>query len=556
MSGYVVKKKDGGVDRSKLREPVRVDPPVAAQAEVPAPAPSPTKKVKKVDPRHGPVISMKQEYSLIDLIKRWRRAPWLFVRECLGLEPDMWQDQLLHALIESGQDKFALKACKGPGKTAALAWIGLWFLTCYEDAKIICTSVTGENLRDGLWTEFALWINKSKLLGALFTWQVERIYLKERPETWYISARTWPKDADKTKQANTLAGIHSVNSLMLIDEGGDIPEGVVAAGLAHHATQGGKVREYHYTVMAGNPTRLDGALGIACTRDRAKWWVKEITGDPNAPDRAPRIDKQWAQEQIDTWGADNPWVLVNVFGKFPPTQANKLLGPDQVHAAMKLHVAEQLWKTMPKVMGLDVARSLGADRSVLCRRQGPVVFPFKVWRIDDLMELCSAVAFEWARWKADAIFVDMTGLGGGVVDRMRQLGMPVVGINFGQNPSDIKRFADKRSEMWWNMCTDIRGSAGVPNIALPTMPELVAELTAPGITFNDRGKLKLDSKDKLKKEGLSSPDIADSLALTWAEPVAMQIALPQSTKDAMTLNRAAFDYNPYEDKEEEPYGTF
>jgi phage terminase large subunit len=46
--------------------------------------------------------------------------------------------------------------------------------------------------------------------------------------------------------------------------------------------------------------------------------VIEITGDPDDPKRSPRVSGQWAREQIEKYGRENPWVLVNVFGSSRP----------------------------------------------------------------------------------------------------------------------------------------------------------------------------------------------------------------------------------------------
>lgn len=483
-------------------------------------------------------------FTLDQLIVRWRAAPWLFVREALAATPDAWQDECLHAIIESGFTKFALKACKGPGKSTLLAWVILWFLMCFAHPKVLVTSITGENLADGLWAEIAKWRNNCQLAQVLFEMQSDRIYARDHKDTWFCSARTWPKDADKTKQANTLAGLHAVNTLIVLDEAGDIPEGVLAAGLAHHSTQGDEP-ETHLTFLAGNPTRLDGALGVACTRDRGDYWVKEITGDPDDPKRAPRIDVAWARGEMAKWGADHDWVRINVYGQFPRTQDSRLLGPDIVRAAMSITFPERAWQDEPKIMGLDVARSVASDRSSLCRRQGKVVFPFKKYRIDDLMELVSQVAWEWSQWKAVAIFVDMTGLGSGVYDRLRQLGLPAIGVGFGNKARD-QRFADKRSEMWWDMHVAVKGEGGKPALALPLDPELIADLTGPEITFDIRGKLRLESKESLKKRGLKSPDGGDSLALTFADPVFADSQLPDSVQAAVNeVTRAKVDYDPF-----------
>ena len=472
----------------------------------------------------------------VENLKRWKAAPWIFVREVLGATPDNWQDEALHALVEN--QRLAIKACKGPGKSAFDAWVVLWFLTCFSHPKILCTSITGDNLRDGLWAEIAFWMNKSVMLKELFEWQTERVFAKEHPETWFASARTWSKQADKTQQANTLAGIHARHTLIVVDEAGDIPEGVVAAADATLATQEDGKDEIHKIILTGNPTRTEGPLWNACTRDRALYWVKEITGDPDDPNRAKRISIEWAREQIRTWGADNPWVLVNVFGKFPPAQSDKLLGPDEVQAAQNRVIPEVAWIHEPRIMALDVAR-FGDDRSALCRRQGAVVFPFKQYRNLDLMELSSQIAFEYGEWEAHALFVDETGVGAGVVDRLRQLGLPVVGVNFSSKPRET-RFADKRSEIWYVMSQQVKS-----NLCLPGDAELVSELTGPSFFFDQRSKMRLESKDDLKKRGLMSPDKADALALTYAEPVHADVYAPSYMKRA---NMAVSEYNPYEER--------
>lgn len=505
-------------------------------------APKPLEMVNYPGLKPANVQKAERDAKSVDLIRVWRAEPWTFVKDVFGARPDAWQEDFLRALVQ--HDMLALKACKGPGKTCVLAWAIWWFFTTHLYPKILCTSITGDNLKDGLWTELAYWRNKSSMLQEMFEWQAERIYAKQHQDTWFASARTWPRGADKNQQATTLAGLHARNTLIVADEVGDIPSGVITAALAHHSTQDPDAKEVHKTLIAGNPTRMEGPLWDACTRDRSKWWVMEITGDPDDLKRAPRIDKEWARSEIEKWGKEHPYVLVNVFGKFPPTQDNKLLGPEIVQKAMRHVVPEAAWRSEPKIMALDVARSLNSDRSVICKRQGSVVFRFKVFRLDDLMELTSQVAFEFSEWKADIIFVDETGLGGGVVDRLRQLGVPVVGVNFGSRARDT-RFADKRSEMWWEMSQAIKGSGGLPGLCLPNDTELASELTAPEHRFDRLSKLRLESKEDLKKRGLPSPDIADSLALTFAEPVFRNMSLSSNVENALQGNRCITEYDPY-----------
>ena len=447
--------------------------------------------------------------SAASRLRRWREDPVAFVRECLGAEPDGWQSEVLAAF--TNHQRIALKACKGPGKSTVLAWLIWNFLLTRPHPKIACTSITGDNLRDGLWTELAKWQGRSPILREAFDWTSTRIAAKDHPETWFASARQWSKSADPSSQADTLAGLHADYLLFVVDEAGGVPDSVAAAAEAGLAT-GIETK----LLIAGNPTLLEGPLYRASTRERHLWWVKEITGDPDAPDRAPRIEVKWAREQIEKYGRDNPWVLVNVFGQFPPAQANSLLGVEEVTAAQRRTLDAAQYREDATVMGVDVAR-FGDDRSVAFTRQGKRALPPAVWRNLDLMTLSGHVARMIDDRNPDAAFVDQTGIGAGVVDRLRQLGYGrvVVGVDFGGKPFS-ERFVNRRAEMWWSMAEWVRLGASLPDVS-----ELVGELTGPTYSYaNAAGKLQLEAKEDLKKRGLPSPDLADALALTFAEPVA------------------------------------
>ena len=433
-----------------------------------------------------------------------------FVRECLGAEPDGWQLEVLRAFPLN--QRLALKACKGPGKSTVLAWLIWNFLLTRPHPKVIATSITGDNLRDGLWTELAKWQARSAILKEAFTWTSTRIQANDHPDTWFASARQWSRTADASQQADTLAGIHAERVLFVIDEAGGVPDSVAAAAEAGLAT-GIETK----MLIAGNPTLLSGPLYRASTRERALWWVKEITGDPDDPNRAPRISVQWAREQIEKYGRDNPWVLVNVFGEFPPAQANSLFAVDVVSAAMRRQLPASEYGADALILGVDVAR-FGDDRSVACLRQGKRCMPFRVWRGLDLMTLSGNIARLIDEEKPHAVFVDQTGIGSGVVDRLKQLGRRCTGVDFGGKPYGETisgdRYQNRRAEMWWSMANWVKDAW------LPDNSELVAELTAPTYSYaNAAGKLQLESKEDLKSRGLPSPDLADALALTFAEPV-------------------------------------
>lgn len=67
-------------------------------------------------------------------------------------------------------NRVAVKSGQGVGKTAFEAAVFLWFLSCFYDARVVCTAPTKQQLHDVLWSEVAKWMNDSPLLQMLLKW--------------------------------------------------------------------------------------------------------------------------------------------------------------------------------------------------------------------------------------------------------------------------------------------------------------------------------------------------------------------------------------------------
>lgn len=469
---------------------------------------------------------------------RWRAEPWTYVRQVLRAEPDEWQLDVLQEVAARMKARaavrVALKGAKGVAKSTLLAFLGWWRLTCFLHMKGAATSITGDNLADGLWTEMAKWRGNSRLLQATFAHTGERIFSKEHPETWFLSARTWPRTADKTAQSDTLAGIHADHTTLMADESGGIPRAVLGAGDAVLANASLEHDRTALVVQAGNPTTLDGPLYDACTRERALWFVYEVSGDPEDPKRSPRVSVAWAQEQIakHPGGREHPWVMVNVLGKFPPGSSNALIAVDDASAASQRRIARTEYMYEPKVMGIDVAR-FGDDESVFAFRQGRAAFKMKCFRNLDLMGLTGNAANSINAFKPDAVFVDVTGMGAGVYDRLRELGFRVTPVEFGGKPVS-HGYLNRRAEMWGEMAKWVRHGC------IPDDSELIGELPGPTYKFASDGRMQLESKDDMKKRGVASPNRADALALTFAAPVAHK-----DVRGIEGWSSRTPDYDPY-----------
>lgn len=472
----------------------------------------------------------------LDAMRRWREHPAAMVREVFKATPDPWQVDVLEAFPHSPRQ--VMTACKGPGKSTTLAWLTWYFLLTRTNCRIAVVSISADTLKDTLWAELAKWQAKSPLLLQYFTMRGERITCNENPNEWWASARAYSRNANPQQQADTLSGLHADNAMAVIDEAGGIPAAVLATAEAILA--GGKDQ---HIVLAGNPTNQNSALGHAAIDQRQLWHVTEITGDPDDPKRASRVSIDWARQQIEAWGKDNPWVLVNVYGRFPPSGLNTLISPDQVRDAQKRHYNENQFADFPYIIGVDVAR-FGDDETVFFPRQHKIAFPPMRIRNQDTIFVASHLSRVAAEKKAASMQIDISG-SAGVYDVVRNFGhTEAQGVQFGGRAHQDKKFANMRAEMYWNMTEDIKAG-----LALPPVPEMVKGLSTMTYAFDRQSRIQIEDKQQIKDRIGRSPDLEDALACTYAYPVAIQkktiSGLPEGLSGIIQGSLHARDYDPW-----------
>lgn len=478
-------------------------------------------------------------------LRDWRTSPLRFVHDCFKATPDVWQADALEVLATPGSKRIALKACAGPGKTAVLAWTGWHRLACFcakhEHPKGLAVSITADNLQRNLWAEMARWRNVSPFLLRAFEWTSTRIFARDHPETWFLSATSYPKKADLDTIGRTLSGLHSRFPFYLIDESGDIPPNVLRS-----AEQGLSTCEDGLIITAGNTTSQTGLLYEAAVTlrgkmEEGKFHAISITADPDDPKRTPRVSITWAREQIEKYGRDNPWVMAFVLGLFPPGSINALLSSEEVEAAMNREPLKGSFEWAVKRLGVDVAR-FGDDRTVHFPRQAHVGFMPAIMRHKRDSAVSVDIASRTMQMENDlgcdeSFFDDTVGWAHGSVDILRAAGRQVHAIRF-EAPSQNPRYFNMRAHMWMEMADWIKAGA-----CLPRIPEMIAELVTPTYFFSS-GKFQIEAKDQVKKRLGRSPDLADALALTFA--------LPDTPKRDRLMDQlrgknrsSSTDYDPY-----------
>jgi hypothetical protein len=220
-------------------------------------------------------------------------------------------------------------------------------------------------------------------------------------------------------------------------------------------------------------------------------------------------------EWIADYGEDSDFVRVRVRGVFPRASSMQYIPCDLVDAAVVRHVPPEEVKTMPKVIGVDVAR-FGDDQSVVQRRQGLASWAPRKFRGIDNMDLVGVILSEIKEWSPDAVFIDAGG-GQGVIDRLRQLGHNVIEVSFGSEADDKAHYFNKRTEMWGRMRAWLKSGGSIVDDM-----DLKSDLIGPEYGYSDKDQEQLERKKDMKARGLASPDCGDALALTFAYHVALQ----------------------------------
>jgi phage terminase large subunit len=434
--------------------------------------------------------------ALAAKVRQWIDVPPLFVREVFDVIPDKWQDKVLEAFPKV--NRIAGAACKNPGKTALEAWLGWNFMFTRPHCKVPCTSITGANLRDGLWTEFAKWQNKSDLLKATFTWTQKRIFAKQHEKTWWASFRTWDESSDPEEQANTIAGLHEDYLLWLLDEASDIPDGVVA-----RPRRRSPAASRRSCVIMGNCTQTAGPLYRACNRagcgtSRASPATRTI------PKRSPRIDIEEARRRSRV----RPRVLLRE-GEHPRRVPRSRRPTSCSTCATASSRGCMSWT--PRVLSSKLQTDVVAEQL-----------------IKQLEEL-----------DGDAAFVDRTGVGVGVINtaQSRGYGRIIHGISFAQKAIEEERFFNRRAEMYWSAAEWVKNEGCLPKDSL-----LAAELAAHKYSVK-KGRIILEEKDDVKARLGRSPDRADAFVLTFAAPVQRRVrdqVRQPPVRGATSIN----DYDP------------
>jgi len=427
--------------------------------------------------------------------------------------PEPWQRDVLQTIGRDLDDgkvpvRLAVASGHGVGKSALVAWLLLWSVASDPGTRGVVTANTETQLRTKTWAELAKWM-ALLLCRHWLELGATSLAARQHEAGGRIDRVPWA-----AHNAEAFAGLHNQGGrvLLVFDEASAIADTI-------WETAEGALTDSNTEILwlaFGNPTRNSGRFHGCFHRERRRWRCHRV--DSRSVSLTDKVQiARWVQD----YGEDSDFVKVRVKGEFPRAGSMQFIGSDLVEAAMRRVPDIEAERLQPLVMGVDVAR-FGDDRSVLFLRRGRDARSWRVERFSkiDTMTLASKVAERAAFEGVRAVFVDEGGYGAGVVDRLRQLGVPFVfGVNFAGKPESWgadgakPRYANKRAEIWGNMREWLESGC------LPDDAELSADLTGIEYGYDAKGAILLEKKEDMKKRGLASPDLGDALALTFAFPM-------------------------------------
>lgn len=185
----------------------------------------------------------------------------------------------------------------------------------------------------------------------------------------------------------------------------------------------------------------------------------------------------------------------------------------------------------PLVIGADPSR-FGDDGFAIARRRGR-----KLLGVERRYKLTTMEGAGWLKQVIDTekparLFIDTGGLGVGIYDRLVEMGYGQIvrPVSFGGAPmappqigADGKEIGggprNRRAEIWMASRDWLMQTGGVD---IPDDDGLQGDACGPGYTYDSNSRVQLEKKEHMRARGMPSPDGWDAVALTFAEPVAVE----------------------------------
>lgn len=413
----------------------------------------------------------------------------------------------------------SLRSGQGVGKTTAVAWILIWFICTHKNALMPCIAPKAQQLKLTLWKEVRVWLdfmqkNGHPLFRDKLVVQTDKIYNKDGgdqgKEKWAAVAKTTQQTSDEFQQGVGLQGDHGKHMLIAVEEAPGIPDA------AFETFEGTMTDPINFMIMIFNPNKPHGYAYDTHHKYKENWvclhWNKE---------ECEGIDQSKVQLQEEKWGRDSNLYRIRVLGEFPLEDADTFIPLYLIENMFDDDVEPE--ESAPLIYGVDPAGGKGRDETVIVERRGNVIGPIHSFKSLDTMQIADWIARHCEEEVPQAIVVDSNGLGDGLYNRLRQLRLPVYGINPRANPRQKEKFVDTRDELIYGLKDPIfRGGLRI-NLNDPLTPKerakklranIIEEMCILSFDTDSSGRMKFIKKKEMRKRLGRSPDTLDAICLS------------------------------------------
>lgn len=444
-----------------------------------------------------------------------------------------YQGDILTAIPE--HRRVAVRGPHGLGKTGMAAITVLWFASTREaagiDWKVLTTASAWRALSVYLWPEVKKWSRRIQ-------WDV----LGRRPYSEITELLTLnlklvhgAASAVASNKPELIEGAHADSLFYLIDEAKIVPDATWDAieGAFSGGRDDGLPEAFALAISTPGPPA--GRFYDIHSRKPGleDWHVRHVTLDEAIA--AGRISPAWAEQRGRQWGRDSAMFANRVLGEFHASDEDAVIPLSWIEAAIdRWHEWDHAGRPPldgRHYTGVDVART-GADSTVFAHRIGVAITRLETHDREDTMKTTARVQAATGAGEDEATVkavpvVDSMGVGGGVVDRLRELRVPVLAYTGAAKAKARDRtgewgFTNTRSAAYWNL-RELLDPAFGAELLLPPDDLMISDLTTPtwSVKSGVPPKIQVEPKDSVVARLGRSPDRGDSVAMSyWAEHLA------------------------------------